>query len=82
MTHRHEWRCYRRIWSYEIGFRCTDKSCDAVIPWAEAERRLNATECLSAEGAKNAQYTIAESGNEYMLPVHEALKAYAEALSE
>jgi hypothetical protein len=30
----------------------------------------------------NARRTIAEDGNEYMLPVHEALKAYAAALEE
>ena len=84
--HVHEWTW--KPW-YEVRkFVCIAKDCHAILTTVEAERRLNATEKLSADAADYAaEFTQAgtnkhgmdqeSEGNRYYLT--DALRAYAAA---
>ena len=54
--HAHEW--YWKPWFEVRKFVCTAKDCKETMGMQEAERRLNATERLSAEQANEASLWI------------------------
>ncbi len=86
MMHKHEYRFAPNIEQVSsartntYGFYCTVSGCDEYILLPEAERRLNATECLSAEDADDLYKYVP---HEFVLHENkDKLKAYARALSD
>ena len=71
--HKHEWSIYITDWGETLAIECD--ICDKPMSVEEADRRLNATEELSAEEAtRNANCIEGESYNA------DALRAYAERM--
>lgn len=74
-THRHEWA------PAQEGVLCGWAGCPARLDWDEIYRRLNATECLSAEDALSAADYCGDTITDYE-PENTALRAYAKALED
>ena len=83
MTHKHEWKAKYDKVLYGESFQC---ECKAIMETDEIERRLNATEELSAEDAWeiiNATVAIAEEvGITAIIPKRDPLRAYAERMED
>ena len=90
MMHKHEYRFAPNIEQVSsartntYGFYCTVSGCDEYILLPEAERRLNATECLSAEAAEQFGWgqRLSFGPKQQGYKICDMLIAYAEALSD
>ena len=74
--HRHVWKHFNK----DIPYLCSVGDCKAELTQEEAERRLNAVECLGAEFAIEIAMGIEESGLGRVTSDAPALRAYALAL--
>ena len=79
--HVHEWRFHPNIKEHDggtftFGYVCQRRTCGEVMYLTESERRLNATEELSAATAIGASVTVSAERQS------KALLAYAAALEE
>jgi chaperonin GroEL (HSP60 family) len=80
MAHRHVWRIKERVYSGTFLVRCKVEGCGERLHWKEAERRLNAVECLSAQYAQLWSEHIVEQPPLYEMECAKALHAYAATL--
>jgi hypothetical protein len=78
-SHVHEWSW--KPWFEVRKFVCVAKDCNAILTMAEAERRINATEKLSAESALACWHKI-EALSRELMGYESDLEAYAAALKE
>lgn len=69
--HVHEWNA---MVGDGIFGQCADKDCHKVLDWDEIDRRLNATEQLSAEDAgklKDMHYPVAYEDDEMCFKLYD-----------